>query len=88
LGRGELSNLLLFISYTNFVDGGPQAWFERLLKEGVLCWWDGSVLMEELNLEGHSIKSENFCFIMCKMNIDVHTPDNENELNGVHAKHV
>jgi len=35
--RGELSSLLLLISYTNCVDGGLQAWFERLRKvEGFL----------------------------------------------------
>lgn len=27
--------LLLFLSYTNLVDGGLQAWYERMPKEGV-----------------------------------------------------
>jgi len=41
-------------SYTNFVDGGTQAWYEGMLKEGFLCWRKGPVLAAEQNLEGHS----------------------------------
>lgn len=74
--------MLLFISFTNFVDGCLQAWYERLLEEGVLYLW-GSPVLAEQNLEVYSAQSETFCFIICKMN---NIPEYKSEINEVHAK--
>lgn len=39
------------------MDGVLQTWYERIPKEGVLCWWEGPVLVAEQNLEGHGAES-------------------------------
>lgn len=70
------------------MEGGLQAWWERLLKEGVLCWQDGPVLVVEQDLEGHGALSKTFCFIICKINIKVNNPGYDNELNEEYAKHI
>lgn len=83
-----LTSLLLLTSYTNVVDGGLQAWFERLLREGVLQLWDVPVLAAEWNFEDHGAQNETFCLIICKMNIEVNIPGYNNELYEVHIKHM
>lgn len=44
--KGLKVEQFVLVSYTNFVDGGPQARYEAA--EGVFCWSDGLVLVAEL----------------------------------------
>lgn len=45
-------------------------------------------MVVEQNLEGLTAQSEIFCLIICKMNIKIHIPEYDNELNELHDTHM
>lgn len=84
-GKGGVEQLIF---YTNLMDGGLQAWYERMPKEGIFWWQDDPVLAAEQNPEGHGAWSESFLLTILKMNIQVKTLGYDNEFIEVHVKHI